>query len=213
MKKILLLAILLFSLFSCDKYDRKINRHFKKFILVDKLKDYRVENIKRNYITEGQQHAEDIKNKIASTNGEISYVSGRVVRAREEINEIKKGKTCYIDGVPYYGSKQPSQKYGFYNASFLNYSLLDTNNEGRYTMINNKEEFIKTEYAKIPMLQNKIEKLNLKLDSIKKNPSDKKVWIISNVILKGTEATGINRMKYYVQQYPNGDIKTLYRIQ
>ena len=57
--------------------------------------------------------------------------------------------------------------------------------------------------------ENEINHLEKKTDSIKHNPNNQYLWINSYVTIRGTEAYGLNRIKFYITQYPNGEIKSL----
>ena len=211
MKNSLLIVLLSCFMFSCaDKYERKINSHFKKFIFVENLKDYKIEGIKRSQVTKGENEIRVLKSNINELKKEINNNYLAINKAQEEINKIRTGKTYRYAGLNYYSNSPPILDYENVTVYNLDNSLLDFYKVGKLQMIKNKKEFILEKYNNIRLVEKKIKKENLKLDSILKNPNKDILWINSYITIKGEEKTGINRINYFVAQYPNGEIKNLY---
>ncbi len=195
---------------SCaDKYERSINSHFNKFILIKNLKDYEIEKIQRNIVTVSDGERSRMQKVITDKRNNITLIQHRVNVANQTLNDIEEGKTWDYHGKPYYSHKSPVQKYGNFDLSIPNSDLIDWNNKGRQVMAQEKRDFIILEHGLIPSIENEINHLNKKEDSIKNNPNKDYLWINSYVTIKGTEAYGLNRIKFYITQYPNGEIKSL----
>jgi len=198
-------------MFSCaDKYERKINSHFKKFIFIKNLKDYKIEGIKRSQVTKGENEIRILKSNINELKKEINSNQLAINKVQEEINKIRTGRTYRFGVFNYYSNRPPISHYENFTGYNLDYSLLDIDKVGKFQMIKNKQEFILEKYKNIRLVEKKIKKENLKLDSVRKNPNKDILWINSYITIKGEEKTGIKRINYFVAQYPNGEIKNLY---
>ena len=209
MKKLLLLVFCMFIVSCADKYERSINSHFNKFILIKNLKDYEIEKIQRNIVTVSDGERIRMQTVISDKRNRIILIQDRVNVANQILNNIEKGRTWNYHGKPYYSHKSPVQIYGIINLSNPNGDLIDWNNKGRQVMAQEKRDFIISEYGLIPSIENEINHLEKKTDSIKHNPNNQYLWINSYVTIRGTEAYGLNRIKFYITQYPNGEIKSL----
>ena len=209
MKKLLLISFSIFIVSCADKYERSINSHFNKFILIKNLKDYEIEKIKRVIVTVSDDERAKIRTVISDKKDRITLIHHSVNVANKALNNIVEGQRWDYYGKPYYSHKNPVQNFGNLNLSIPNSDLIDWDNKGRQVMAKEKRDFIISEYGLIPGIENEINHLEKKTDSIKHNPNNQYLWINSYVTIKGTEAYGLNRIKFYITQYPNGEIKSL----
>ena len=206
----LLTLVICFLLISCsDKYERKINQHFRKFILKEKLKDYKIEKIKRSITTFSQEQLKLTADQINRKKYQIGLYAKTVTQTKEDLDEIKKGSKRTFAGMTYYATKNlfPTNN-GFYNAS-AHENLFDLRNEGKEKIIENKINYINSQLSQITKIENEIKILQIKLDSIKENPNNSPKWINSIVTISGIEASGLKRINYFVVQYPDGVIKSV----
>ncbi len=132
------LLLCLLVIVSCNgSIDKKIKKHFNKFILIDNYKDFEISSIKRmskDTITNiNKQQAIILKNvsRLQETNRITEYEIGK---KQHEINVVKNGKEIKLYGSNTFdwGHKKQMRNYV---AIFSDNIVFDTNIEGRKNLL------------------------------------------------------------------------------
>lgn len=206
MKKYILFFLVL-SVISCaDRRERKIERHFNKFILKDDFKDYKIDKIKQFVISQNIIETDKVNHKIIESSEKIGNLSFMIVKAKNELDVIKTGKERNLNGVTYFSDKPMSYEilhYGIASDGFKD------NNNKRQEVIDQKLKFIENKYGELLEEEEYTKTLQRKIDSLKNDKNVKPAYYKSTVTIKGETASGIDKRDFYVWQYPNGDIKLL----
>ena len=233
MKKQLLLYccfISLISLTSCaDKYERSINKHFNKFILIDDLKDYEIAKIERAYVTEANIKQGEIQKKILEIQKDPSV--GKIENEIFKLSNFYRAKPYAISRFDNYNQEKiviegpiaqklikTHEERGLYFSNFANmitykgywwkieYKYIDLSaNE----IIERKTKIKDLEAKKEIQLKKNltaIDNLKSELNSLKAVKNSKVIKANSKVFIEGTVVTGKNIIIYNVEQNPKGEI-------
>lgn len=199
----LIIAFFIVSFFySCSsKYDKNINNHFKKFILIDDLKDFEISSINRNVgdtITVTKQKQSVILQEITSLKTENYWNNHEIESLKSIIDDITNGKKKVHNGFDSFdGSRYTLIEYGSYH---------DSQNEGRDQLIKRHNSYVDDFNSKIAKNNTLINaKLN-EVEKLSKNQDNSIVEIRSTVNLKGYSASGQKNIKFRVRQNPDGEV-------
>ncbi|WP_187477926.1 hypothetical protein [Amniculibacterium sp. G2-70] len=208
--KYLLLAFLL-SFLSCNKIDSKIDSHFKKFILVNKLKEYKINKIERKIgdtLTIKKKKINNIHNYIKEIENNIYEFKYNNDKLREDIINIEKAKIKTKYGMTIYDGVE---RYG----NIIIYKNMPNYEYGKKRDIAKREKLITENISEINNLIKQKELKSLEIEKIKKtnNENDNEILELkSSVEIKGIIASGEDYHLYEVIQYKNGEIKKIRKI-
>lgn len=231
MKRIFVLLLISITFVSCaDRFERSINRHFNKFILVDDLDEYEITLIKRKVQTQGDYeilkktneiyqlshhpYLEMLKDKqSALLNLTKEIFTGRLYRIDRYSNE-----TFYISENEALASMHELDKLDFKERGRIFYNNYLWTRESKIVPLSKEEikenmreftslsarikELSSTNNEKIRLLNQQIEKLKSKRDNKIRN-------VTSEVIISGMTKNGKNDIKYYVHQNNRGEIMSV----
>ncbi len=227
MKKQLLLYccfIALISLTSCaDKYERSINKHFNKFILIDDLKDYEIAKIERAYVTEANIKHKQVEEKINSIENSDrwnpipsfpnKYKPIAIVRFDKSSYPLKmikiEGKELALrmssDDVRFTDEFSSAIYQGYRDwyvvTEMIPLSEKETNyRKNKIEIYNNQQKEIRNS------LDAKIYALKEELKNVKAIKNSNVVEIFSTVYVAGVTKTGKDEILYDVSQNIEGEI-------
>ncbi|MFC6267363.1 hypothetical protein [Frigoriflavimonas asaccharolytica] len=213
MKKNLILAILLLLLGGCsDKYERQINNHFNEFLLINDFKDYKIEKIEKKNLLKSQVDINKIDLEIKENRKVIEFYSNKIETTKNQLQEVTNGKQWNYEGINYYGYENPIKKTGNNTFDSAISELLDFENLGRKKFGEKKDKAIKYMQSDILLLEKKIKIFEMEKDSISKHMDKTILFVNSIVTIKGMKATGLQRLRFQIIQYPNGEIKNVKKL-
>lgn len=200
--KQIFIIILAFVCYSCNDFESNIKSHFKKFILVGKYKEYKVESItKTDTLTVKKDELQKITNNINNLKNKIQeYRNGILINKRviKEINEATViTKSAIVNGEQF--------TYKVYRRS--NTFSSPSYNNGKEADINHEKEIIDFHKENILNASTKIADEKSKIPSIENENNSKILLISSEVIISGYNAYGEDKYRYKVKQDPQGKIK------
>lgn len=231
MKRILVLLLISITFVSCaDRFERSINHHFNKFILVDDLDEYEITLIKRKVQTQGDYEILKKTNEInqLSHNPALEMLKDKQSALLNFTKEIFTGRLYRIDrysNETFYISENEAlarmhelDKLDFKESGSLFYNNYWWTRESKIVPLSKEEikehmreftsisarikELSSTNNEKIKLLNEEMEKLKSKRDNKIRN-------VTSEVTISGMTKNGQNNIKYTVHQNNRGEIMSV----